>query len=302
MRGHHCEIWLAEEADRERFATMLESLRVGRKWTGEGVFLRKDGTRYDAQLAVNPILGPDGRSVAFVGVLTDITHLKELDRLKSQFIADAAHELRTPVTTIRLYVDLLRREPLSEKQAEHLRMLAQEADLLAELVEDLLDLSRLERGVAPFEPEPLDLNDVVEEVVSRCAKQATAKGVTLAFEPESDLPTVTADRVQIQRAVSNLVVNAVNYTPAGGWVVVRTAAGDGRVEVIVTDTGYGIPDEEKGRIFDRFFRGSAAKKSGTVGSGLGLPIVREIAGLHRGGVEVESEVGRGSTFTLWLPV
>lgn len=301
MRGRRCTLWLAEE-DRERFATMAGALRAGKRWNVEGVLRRKDGTSYDAQLVVNPIRGPDGRPVAYVGILEDISRLKELDRLKSQFVADAAHELRTPVTTIRLYVDLLRRTPLSEKQAEYLRMLAREADLLAELMEDLLDLSRLERGVAPFEPEPLDLNGVVGEVVTRHAKWAAADGVDLSFEPQTDLPTVTADPRQIQRAVSNLVVNAIHYTPAGGRVVVRTEREAKRAKVVVSDTGYGIPDEEQERIFDRFFRGSAARKSGTVGSGLGLSIVREIAHLHKGGIEVESEVGKGSTFTLWLPV
>ncbi len=302
MHGRRCDFWLAEEEDLQQFATMGALLRGGKKWVGEGVFKRKDGTRYDAQLVVTPIRSPDGRPTAFVGILEDISRLKELDRLKSQFIADAAHELRTPVTTIKLYADLLQREPLPERPAEYLQTLVQEVDLLAELVEDLLDLSRLERGVAPFKPEPLDLNGVVDEVVAHHAKRATAKGVTLLFEPGSGLPTVMADRGQIQRAVSNLVLNAVNYTAPGGRIVVRTEAGGGRVRVVVSDTGYGIPEEEKERIFDRFFRGSAARKSGTVGSGLGLPIVREILDLHGGGIEVESEVGKGSTFTLWLPV
>ena len=302
MRGQRCNRWLAEEADLDWLSVIAPALRAGEEWISEAVFQRKDGTRYDAQLVVTPIRDPDGRPIAFVGILEDISHLRELDHLKSQFIADAAHELRTPVTTIKLYVDLLRRGPLSEKQAEHLRMLAQEADLLAELVEDLLDLSRLERGVARFEPEPLDLNEVVGEVVTRHAKRAAAKGVSLSYKPQPDLPSVTADRSQIQRAVSNLVTNAINYTPAGGQVVVRTAAGREQVRVIVADTGYGISEEERERIFDRFFRGSAAKKSGEVGSGLGLPIACEIVGLHGGGIEVESEVGEGSTFTLWLPI
>jgi len=301
MQGRLLREWAAPEAA-EGLREMRPVLRAGRVWRGEGLLRRKDGTSYDARLTIAPIPGEEGRPGGFVGVVEDISHLKELDRLKSQFISDAAHELRTPVTTIKLYADLLQREHPPERQAEYLRMLAREADLMAQLVEDLLDLSRLERGVARFEPEPLDLNEVVADVVERCQEQAEQAKLVLSFEPGRDLPPVTADREQIERALTNLVVNAINYTPAGGRVTVCTAVVGERVEVSVIDTGYGISEEERERIFDRFFRGHAARESKAIGSGLGLSIVREILNRHGGGIEVESEVGKGSTFTLWLPV
>jgi len=299
--GQHPKTWYGGQQPVRSYAHMAQTITAGEVWRGEMVLRRKDGSLYDAEFTIAPIPGEGDRPTGFVGILEDITPLKELDRLKTQFISDAAHELRTPVTTIKLYVSLLQREGQPEKRADYIKLLTQETDMMAQLVEDLLDLSRMEAGVAAFNPEPLDLNEVAREVVDRHVERAGQGGLTLRFEPAPHLPEVLADRDQIERMLTNLVVNAINYTPSGGLVTVRTAAAGGAVEVSVADTGHGIPAEEQERIFERFYRGSTARETRVAGTGLGLAIVREIVNMHDGEIAVESEMGRGSTFTVRLP-
>ncbi len=294
-------VWGGEGDPAELHREMWQTVLSGQVWQGEFSYRRKDGARYYAAMTVAPIPGEGGELAGFVGIVEDITAIKELNRLKTRFVSDAAHELRTPVTTIKLYVSLLQREHREEKRAEYLEMLARETDLMVQLVQDLLDISRMEAGVARFEPEPVDMNGLVQEVAERYRERARLGGIALSFELAPDLPPVMADREQMDRVVTNLLTNALNYTQPGGRVVVRTAIAGDQVQVAVADTGYGIPEEEQKQVFERFFRGSAARRSGVAGTGLGLSIVHEILRMHGGGIKLESRVGEGSTFTFWLP-
>jgi signal transduction histidine kinase len=225
--------------------------------------------------------------------------LKELDRLKTKFISDVSHELRTPITNLNLYLNLME-QGKPEKRAYYLSTLRQQAGRLAGLVEDILDLSRLEQDNARAVFSPVDLNQVVGQAVAAHQARAEAAGLRLAFEPGDDLPVVRGEPGRLTRLVSNLLGNAINYTPQGS-VHAATQRLDGHVCLQVRDTGIGIEPEDIPHLFERFYRGRRASQSNIPGTGLGLGIAKEIVDLHGGKIEVSSRVGQGSTFTVWLP-
>lgn len=261
-----------------------------------------------------------------VTVLRDITRLRELDRLKSKFVSNVSHELRTPLTNIKMYVSLLK-SGKPEKQARYLEIIERESNRLTMLIEDILSLSRLEARETPPQRAPVEIAEIVESVLSIHQPRAESKAIDLRAQVTPSLPFIEADRNQLVQMLTNLVSNALNYTMEGGrvWVSafqVQVRQGmaypvegeeknlmlplgrvhDGTWIVLrVSDTGIGIPEEDRERIFDRFYRGKV-EDLGIPGTGLGLPIVKEILDMHNGHIFVESEEGVGSTFTVLLPV
>ena len=257
------------------------------------------------QASASP-LTEGGQVIGWVIVLHDVTRLHELDRLKSEFVSNVSHELRTPLTNIKIYLSLLRKgRPDEEKQEQYLQTVVREVARLEKLIEDLLDLSRLETGAARPEKEPLDVTEVVQQVLLVHQPLAESKNIKLSSELPPEMQPLWADRDQMIQLLTNLLGNALNYTPPGGEVTVRAASvrrdGHSWLTLAVQDTGLGIPPEEQERIFDRFYRGKEARHMAP-GTGLGLAIVKEILALHDGFIELESEVGMGSTFTAWLPL
>jgi len=226
--------------------------------------------------------------------------LTELDRLKTKLVSDVSHELRTPVANLKLHVELLERGK-PEKYGQYMATLKNQADRLAQLVEDTLDLSRLELGGPSAQFAPVNLNSLVESIVVSHRPLAEAAGLALGVELDASLPAMRGELNQLAQVVTNLVANAIQYTPAGS-VRVRTHMRGSEVCLVVEDTGMGIDPEDLPHLFERFYRGRRTGKSHVPGSGLGLAIVKEIVDLHRGRVEVESEVGQGSTFRVLLPV
>jgi PAS domain S-box-containing protein len=231
--------------------------------------------------------------------------LQILSRAKDEFVSNVSHELRTPISSFKLYLGLLTRRP--EKQDAYLATLQRETGRLENMIEALLTLSRLDQNHVSFDLAPIDLNALSEEYVTDRASLAESKGLALEFDVEPDLPTVGADQDLIGQVLSILLTNALNYTPAGGRVIVSTRARqfENRLWVgfSVSDAGPGISAEEQGQLFTRFFRGKAGRESKVPGTGLGLAIVKEIVGRHQGRVELESEgvSGKGATFSVWLP-
>ncbi len=229
--------------------------------------------------------------------------LQELDKLKSRFVSDVSHELRTPVTVLKLHLALLAHTTPTEKQSKYLQVLEKQGDRLAQLIEDILDLSRLETGGrrAPFAL--VSLNDLAAQVIAAHQASAEEKALTLTFTPDTDLPFIMAARNQLAQVVTNLIANALNYTPAG-TIEVRTSQSVERrlVCLQVRDTGMGIAPEDRAHLFERFYRGLEMSERNIPGTGLGLAIAKEIVDIHGGLIEVESEVGVGATFRVWLPV
>jgi PAS domain S-box-containing protein len=244
----------------------------------------------------------------FLGVVTvlrDITKEVEADRAKSEFVSNVSHELRTPMTAIKGYADLLHSEavgPINDNQTRFLSIIRNNADRLTALINDLLDISRVETGRVRFEPRPLQIGDVIADVVNALAVPAEAKRQTLIYEVVAGLPDVMGDRDRLNQVATNLVDNAIHYTPDGGKIEVRAYPVEGAVRVDIKDTGIGIAPDDMGRIFERFYRADDPVVQETTGTGLGLSIVKMFVEMHGGRVWVESDPGKGSTFTFILPV
>ncbi|HNT75353.1 MAG TPA: GAF domain-containing protein [Anaerolineae bacterium] len=259
----------------------------------------------DLQLNAAPIADSDAGGPAVVVAVHDISYLKALDRMKSRFVSDVSHELRTPLASIRLYTSLVRTAP-EEKLDQYLLALDREADRLARLVADILQLSRIESGRLDINLQPTDINVLAETTIASHMVLAESKGLNLTYHANAHTSQVEVDLDKFSQVLNNLIENAINYTPAGGHIQVSTQqqSRDGRkwVTVTVADTGMGISEDEVQYIFDRFFRGEGPRQQQIQGTGLGLAIVKEILDMHGGTVTVKSEVGVGSIFTVWLPL
>jgi PAS domain S-box-containing protein len=290
------------------YTEMWRTISSGRTWRGEVVNRRKDGAHYDAALTITPVMDEAGNVINYVGVQHDISALKEVDRLKSQFVSDVSHELRTPLTNIRLYLDLLAKTPDDPvTSTRYLETLSRESERLASLIDDLLSLSRLDAEAIPFDPKPLDLETLLKALADDRKTMAAKRGIRLSMNPNAPTPITVGDDRLLTQVFTNLLTNAMNYTPHGGEIVLRTDEMNvnGKIWILaeVKDTGLGITTEEMPQIFGRFFRGSASQTTNAPGTGLGLAICKEIVERHGGRITVESEgvPGRGSCFTVWLP-
>ena len=252
-----------------------------------------------------PVVTANGEMLGVVTVLRDVTREIEADRAKSEFVSTVSHELRTPMTSIKGYTDLLIMGTVGElnpQQQHFLEVIKGNADRLTALINDLLDISRIETGRLRLEIQPMQFQDVVSEVISSLRGKAEEKGLTLKTEVPEDLPVVMADRSRITQVLTNLADNAVRYTPEGGKVVVSASVAEATLLVHVRDTGIGISREEQGRIFERFYRSDDPRVQDTEGTGLGLAIVKSLVEMHGGRVWVQSELGKGSTFSFAIPL
>jgi PAS domain S-box-containing protein len=301
IRGVNLFEMLSADNSPARVSAMRESLSSGEVWGDELIGSRRNGSQYNIQFTIAPIHDPLGRPVGYVGSQTDITRQKELDRMKDAFISDVSHELRTPITNISLYIELLKTAP-EERHQRYLGVVRDQSELLNKLVEDILDLSRLTASkTRPVTFSPTNLNLLTEQVITAYLPLAEASGVTISQQSDPNLPLVPVEQNQIARMITNLVTNAIRYSPKGD-VWVNTGYEGGRVFITVKDSGIGIDPDDLPHIFERFFRGRNVRQSEMHGTGLGLAIVKEIVDFHGGTIEVRSKHGEGSTFQIWLPV
>jgi signal transduction histidine kinase len=230
--------------------------------------------------------------------------LEALSRVKDEFVSNVSHELRTPITNLKLYLSLLLSTP--EKSAAFIATLERETDRLKNMIEGLLTLSRLDQDRVAIKFVALDINELVEEYVGDRTALVESKGLEVTLEMEPELPTLRADASLLGEVLGILLTNAINYTPAGGRVVVRTQErhfqGRWWAGFSVSDSGPGIAQKEQAQLFTRFFRGEVGRSSEVPGTGLGLAIAKEIVERHHGKIEVESEgtPGEGARFGVWL--
>jgi signal transduction histidine kinase len=283
-----------------------ETLSSQRPVAGEGAAsvlpLVVDGSEHAFRLRTTPMRDEKGQLLGAVTLLEDITHLREIDRLKSEFIATASHELRTPLTSVQMSVHLLLEEAggaLTEKQHEVLEACREDCTRLEGLMRDLLDLSKIEAGEAAPHLAIVHVGELIGAAAESLRGQMEAKGLALRIDTPQQLPPVLADRAQIERVISNLVSNAVRHTDPGGEVHLSAVRREDQVAVAVTDTGHGIPPEYLPQIFDKFIRVPEAPSGG---AGLGLAISKGIVEAHGGQIVVQSKVGHGTTFTFTLRI
>lgn len=227
--------------------------------------------------------------------------LQELDKLKTKFISDISHELRTPVATLNLYMDLLDRGK-EENKAKYMAVLRQKTDLLVRLTEDILNVSRLNLYEGTLQFTAVDLNETVAIVVAMNQERAQAADLSLVFNPAPNLPPIRAERNQLLQAINNVLTNALDFTFEGTVAVYTSLSDEGYACLEVKDSGIGISADELPHIFERFYRGHNITQLNIPGTGLGLTIVKEILDLHNGSIEVESQPGTGSTFRLLWPL
>jgi two-component system, NtrC family, sensor histidine kinase KinB len=248
-----------------------------------------------------PVYEARGVIVGATVILQDVTRLRRFEELKNDLVATVAHEFRTPLTSLRMAVHLCTEQvagPLTDKQAELLHSAREDCDRLQGMVDDLLDLSRIESGKVELYPLPIEVRRLITGAIDEFRPDADIKGINLRAPSSLPQVSVLADQERIGHVFSNLVGNAVRYTPKGGSIELGAASIDGFVRFTVSDTGTGILKEYQDRIFEKFFQVPGA---GPKGTGLGLYIAKEIVSAHGGEIGVESETGRGSTFWFTLP-
>jgi len=231
--------------------------------------------------------------------------LKELDRLKSNFLATMSHELRTPLTSVIGYSEMMLEGlggPLTAEQREYLGIIMEKGESLLQLITSILDISKIDAGRVRLVISEVDVGQVMRDAVATVMPLARKKGLKVSWEP-SPLPRVHCDREKIRQCLINLVNNAVKFTPAGGQVMVeaRPLPGD-RIGLVVTDTGIGIGSDHLPRVFDVFYQVDSSSTREYGGAGLGLAIVKSYVDAHGGEVKVESAVGKGTAFTVVLPL
>jgi two-component system, OmpR family, phosphate regulon sensor histidine kinase PhoR len=259
-----------------------------------------DGKTY---LATASAMTAEGRTVGRVCILRDVTQLKEIDTLKSDFVSTVSHDLRSPLTLMRGYATMLEMAgALNDQQKSYAKMIVQGVDNMAKLVNNLLDLGRIDFGVG-LQVESIPVLDILERVTSGLQLYAKQKNISLGVEIPKDMPhAIEADQALLNQAVYNLVENALKYTPEGGEVTIHLVTAPSTLTFAIQDSGIGIPASDQPRLFEKFYRGTNREALAQRGTGLGLAIVKSIADRHGGKVWVESELGKGSIFHLQIPV
>ena len=243
--------------------------------------------------------------VGVVMVLHDVTELRRLEQVRTEFVANVSHELRTPLTAIQGYLETLLSGALEEREnaRRFLEIVFRHTERLGRLLNDLTDLSNIEMGRVSLKLAPTRLDEVVDAVLAIMDSKAASGQVTLTSHVSPGLPPVPADRDRLMQIVINLVDNAVKYTPEGGRVTVQVQEpADGQIEVDVIDTGIGIPPADLPRITERFYRVDKARSRELGGTGLGLAIVKHLVFAHGGQLRIDSEPGRGTTVRVTLPI
>jgi PAS domain S-box-containing protein len=277
------------------FKEMWDKIGHGELWTGVFHNRRKDGTIYQAESTIAPVTNALGVSY-FVEIQRDVTEQLELAEMKDRFMANLTHDLGNPVSVLKTSLFLIKRD--EAHQVEYFQRIEREVNRLSEMISDLMTLTEMDRQAVKLNLAPLDINILIEQLVSQQKTLASEKGLTLTFEPTPEIRPVSGDVKQIERVIVNLIGNAINYTSRGG-ITICTNQDVSSTWFSIKDTGIGISGYDLPHIFDRFYRADTARAV-SKGTGLGLPIVKEIVELHNGKITVQSTVGEGTEFTIYL--
>jgi two-component system phosphate regulon sensor histidine kinase PhoR len=249
-----------------------------------------------------PLISQEDNVNGGVIVLTDITELRKLETVRNDFVANVSHELRTPLTSILGYLDTLIESDIKDEKIRNkfLKIIKEETDRLSILIKDLLNLSEIESQTIDLKPE--NFREVLDKVYNLLADNAYRKNIDIKMSIEDDLPPVYMVKQQIEQVIINLLDNAIKYTPEGGSIEIDINKSDDKLYFSIEDSGIGIPENEKNRIFERFYRVDKARSRSLGGSGIGLSIVRNIIKQHSSEISVESQEGKGSKFTFYLKI
>jgi signal transduction histidine kinase len=307
----HLKAYAGSGTNAEHAELIYESLREGLLALDEGG--RPHGRMLDLpappqSIAMNfaSVVRPDGIRYGSVAVLRDVTLEIEADRAKRDFISSVSHELRTPLTSIKGYVDLLllgAAGPLADGQQAFLGVVKNNANRLMDLINDILEIGRIDADKIQLNFESVDIPSVFQDVLQTMRAEVERKSTVVNVEVEDDLPQIPADLRRVTQVILNLVSNAVKYTYPGAQVSLRAHRNPaGLLQVDVEDTGVGISPEQQQHLFRRFYRADNPLRDEVGGTGLGLSIAKSFIELHGGEIWVQSELGKGSTFSFMLPL
>jgi PAS domain S-box-containing protein len=303
---HHDEVinWARLETDIDLTGAVAGGwpLPSARPIYVEGDLRRHNGGTVSVGITYAPLFDQEGRLVNIIASVRDITRFREADEVKSVFISVISHELKTPVALIKGYADTLLRKDAcwdQEIMQESLSVILEETDRLGQLIDDLLDVSRLQAGALSLEIDQVALDALAERVVKRFLTQTQVHEIVTDFP--ADFPPAEGDAGRLEQVLNNLVSNAIKYSPDGGRIEVSGRASAGEVIVTVSDEGVGIPLKEQPRVFERFFRGTRERHQRTPGAGLGLYLAKAIVEAHGGRIWVDSNPGEGAAFSFTLP-
>lgn len=286
------------------FSALVEPARLGNPDVREWTYVGADDRRVPVELAVTARLDESGEITGYLFVANDVTKTKELAKLKDEFVGMISHELRTPLSSILGYLELLRDEDgvgLTENQLHYLSVAERNAHRLLKLVGDLLFTAQVDSGMFQVEQIEQRLDDIVSGAVESARPAATTAGITLTTHIEKSVK-IRGDSARLGQACDNFISNALKFTPKGGEVTVTVSTDDSYATVAVRDTGMGIAASELDKLFSRFFRASTAMRNAVPGVGLGLVITKAIVTAHGGELGVTSEEGKGTVFTMTLPL
>jgi len=294
------------DVKREQLISLIKEPAAGARQEIE-IVSQEDETKKILKSSSAVIENENGQTVGMVSVLSDITKQKELDELKSKFVANVSHELRTPLVAIEKSITLLldgSTGKVSESQSQFLSIAERNIKRLGLLINDLLDLSKLEAGKMQFQPEVISIDNTIEESVMTFKTWAESKSVAIEKDIQEGLPQVNIDANRIIQVLNNLISNAIKFTPKDGTVTVAVALKEenSEIEVSVKDTGIGITKEDLPKIFDKFYQVGERVVTDVGGTGIGLSISKEIVEWHQGKIWVESEKDQGTRFVFTLPI
>ncbi len=302
--GHNVSDCIADETlsqliDQALSMPMDTYVEITRELIPEGV----DGVILSARCA--PFRGRTGLNLGTITVLHDITALKKIDQMKSDFVSMVSHEIRSPMNSLLMQIKIILdglAGNVTEKQREILERASGKILNLTNLVSELLDLARIESGLITHEKETVAMQDLLADQVKFHGAGAQERNIGIRFESTPNLPVILANRQGMEEVFTNLITNAIKYSPEGGTITISAGVENEYLKVKVSDTGFGIPEEDLGRIFNRFYRVKDKQTREIHGTGLGLAIVKSIVEAHQGNIKVESELGRGTAFTVLLPL
>ncbi len=283
---------------------LLEALTTGEPVSGTFYVIRKDGTKFAAAITMSPIV-LDQKPAGVIEIIRDVTHEIEIDKAKSEFVSLASHQLRTPLSSINWYAEMLLAGDagvLNEEQRKYLDEIYLGNQRMVELVNSLLNVSRLELGIFIIEPKPTDLVELAESVIKESTPQIQKRQQVLSRIYSPDLPKVNVDVKLMRMIFQNLISNSVKYTAQGGSIALTINKDDKNIIIKVADTGLGIPEDQKEKIFTKLFRADNARESDAEGTGLGLYIIKSILDQSGGKVWFESVENKGTTFYVAIPL
>ena len=271
--------------------------------TDQDIIISKDNTERSIAATAAPIRKNDGTMLGVVMMVRDVSLQREIDRMKNNSVSSVSHELRTPLTSIKAYTATILRDPDMPKKirTEFLKIIDEESNRLAKLIENLLEVSKIESAEPDINHQNIDIDALINKVLSALLPLAENNNIRLKYEQADGLTALPCDKDKIESVVTNLINNAIKFTPEYGQVIISVSQKEYELVISVSDTGVGIPKEALPRIFDRFYRVYRPGEQ-IQGTGLGLAIVKRIVSIHNGRIEVESKVNQGSTFTVFLPL